>query len=541
MSGTTSVPTISFTDRGFVAPSEEAIVDGLNADYNAAFGGDLNTSPSTPAGQLIASTAAMLGDTYDQETLLFNSVDPAYAFGRMQDAIARIYFLERISSEATLLQVACVGQVGVIIPFGALISDDGGNIFYAVTDGVIPASGTVNLTFASQVSAPIPVPNAVVIYQTITGWNTVSLVSGAIGRLAETRAAFEARRQATVAANAAGFLPAIAGAVAVVDGVTDWYVTENYTGSPVVTGGVTLAANSLYACVAGGTDAAVAHAIWTKKNPGCAYTGNTTVVVQDMNSGYSPPYPSYNVTFERPQVENVVFTVTLVDSPQVPANAKDMVAAAIYGAFTGEDGGPAARIASTLYASRYYSAVAMLGSWAQIVSILIGSTNSPTAIFTAAISGTVMTVSGMTNATFTGTGSGTNLTVSSVTGTIYPGYEVSGTGVPAGTRVFFQASGTPGGAGVYTTTNPTTSVAASLTAVGTMQTGGVVFGAGVAVGQTIVSFGSGTGGTGTYNLSINQTVGSELMVLVVGNKNNVTMDINEQPVFIPGNLNLVLV
>jgi hypothetical protein len=67
-------------------------------------------------------------------------------------------------------------------------------------------------------------------------------------------------------------------------------------------------------------------------------------------------------------------------------------------------------------------------------------------------------------ATFTGSGSGTSLTVSSVTGQIFLGDVVSGTGVPAGTTIVSQVSGTEGGAGVYVTSKATTASAASLTA-----------------------------------------------------------------------------
>lgn len=62
------------------------------------------------------------------------------------------------------------------------------------------------------------------------------------------------------------------------------------------------------------------------------------------------------------------------------------------------------------------------------------------------------------SASFTCTQSGTNLTVSGVTGTLIPasvgaaGQVLTGTGVAAGTQLFSQTSGTPGGAGVYVTT-----------------------------------------------------------------------------------------
>jgi len=68
-----------------------------------------------------------------------------------------------------------------------------------------------------------------------------------------------------------------------------------------------------------------------------------------------------------------------------------------------------------------------------------------------------------TTATGTGTASATNLTVSAVTGTIIVGATVTGTGIPAGTTIVNQQSGTTGGAGVYTTSASTTASAAALT------------------------------------------------------------------------------
>jgi hypothetical protein len=67
-------------------------------------------------------------------------------------------------------------------------------------------------------------------------------------------------------------------------------------------------------------------------------------------------------------------------------------------------------------------------------------------------------------ATFTGTGSGRRLTVSAVTGKIFLNNVISGTGVPVGTTIVEQQSGTEGGAGVYTTSQATTASRATLTA-----------------------------------------------------------------------------
>ena len=69
-------------------------------------------------------------------------------------------------------------------------------------------------------------------------------------------------------------------------------------------------------------------------------------------------------------------------------------------------------------------------------------------------------------ASFTGTGSGTTLTAASVTGFIRSGDAVTGTGVPAGTTIVTQLTGTTGGAGTYQTSAATTSSSASLTSGG---------------------------------------------------------------------------
>jgi hypothetical protein len=84
-------------------------------------------------------------------------------------------------------------------------------------------------------------------------------------------------------------------------------------------------------------------------------------------------------------------------------------------------------------------------------------------------------------ASFTGTGSGTTLTTTSVTGAIKAGQTVTGTGVPAGTTIAVQLTGTTGGAGTYRTSAATTSSGASLTS------GGIPPGANMALLQAEVA------------------------------------------------------
>lgn len=446
--GTTSVPTIIFGDNGVIVPSEASILAGVQADINAAFGGKLNPGLTTPQGQLASSEAAVIGDCNDQALAFFNNVDPAYSSGRWQDGIARIYYLTRNPAQSTVIQVLCGGLTGVIIGVGSMVRDPSGNLYSCTLAGEIPASGFITLPFAAVVAGPTAVPPVVNIYQIIPGWNTVAVASGAIGNVVESRADFEFRRANSVAQNAAGILPAIQGRVLSVANVLDAYVLDNPLGVDVTTGGVTLLPNSLYVCVAGGLGTDIANAIWTKKNPGCNYTGNTMVTVQDTASGYTPPYPSYPVTWQSAAFIGTAILVTLQNSPFVPSNALSLIQAAAAAAFTGADGGTRARIASTVFASRFYAGVATLGSWVSIVSIQIGTNAAPSASFTGSINGGVLTVTEVTS------------------GALAVGQNLFGTGVLGGSVITGLGAGTTGGVGTYNLANlqvvasgPMTSVA----------------------------------------------------------------------------------
>lgn len=581
----TNVPAIQFTSVGFVAPSGPSVLAGVQLDIDQAFGGALNYGLTTPQGQLASSWGAMIVNANAIFVYYAQQTDPAYSSGRFQDAIGRIYFLERQPSLPTSLLVSCVGAEGVVIPVNALISDNATGALYACTQtGAIPVEGAIVLAFAAQIPGPQAVPQTVSIYQAISGWDSAEVASGVVGRNVEGRVAFEARRADSVAGNSFGPVGAIIGAVARVAGVLDYFGYNNNTAGSVTVNNVPIAAYSIYICVAGGTPAAVAAAIFSKKGAGAPMTGNTTVTVYDNNPLYASPIP-YTIKYEIPAALPALFKVVLASSPLIPSTAATQIQAALIAAFSGNvlvgsftgsvagttltvteltsgalaigqtisdltgnieantvitalgtgiggvgtyqvsntqtvasepmtaesrstSGIPRARINSTLYAIQYVSAIAALGSWAQVASIGIGSPNTPDAIVSGHIVGTTLTVVAVSSgallvgdalfdtgglvvdstyitafgsgsggagtytvnnpqtlgATFTGTGSGTNLTAASVTGEIAVGDLINGTGVPGGTTIVSQTSGPTGGAGVYVTNNATTSSGAALTA-----------------------------------------------------------------------------
>ena len=245
----TSVPPIVIGPNGAVAPTESAILAGRTADINASFGGNVNPDPRSPQGLLASTDTAIIADANAQTLAVLNGVDPAFADGRMQDAIGRIYFLTRIPAQSTTVTARCTGAFGVVIPVNAQAVDQAGNIYLNTTAGTIGAGGYVDLVFACATTGPIACPGASApngylnrIYQAIPGWDSINnSADGVLGRLVENRSQFESRRQLMVAQNAAGWADAVLGAVLAVPGVLDAYVYENplgVTSGAVVTGSI---------------------------------------------------------------------------------------------------------------------------------------------------------------------------------------------------------------------------------------------------------------------------------------------------------------
>ncbi len=450
---TTNVPKVSFTPTGFIEPDESAILAGVQQDINAAFGGTLNfgttggsiTNP-TPQGQIASSMAAIIGNVNDTFLFYSTQTDPSYAEGRMQDAIGRIYFMERIGAVATTLQLQCVGASGTVIPVGSLVVDPGNNLYSNLVAGTIGANGSASIVFTANIPGLLPLPPSISIFQTIPGWDTATIVAGIQGQASESRSAFENRRGLSTAANSTGSLPSILGAVLGVPGVTQAFVYENATGSPITQGGVVLAARSVYIAVAGGTPSAVATAIWTRKAPGCGYAaGNTTVTVLDQSPGYVSPFPSYQVTYQIPYSLPLLFAVNIVNSVGVPANATALVQQAIVNASAGQPNalniidGPQSTIGAKIWASRFIPSVSALGTWAEgnVISLQIGSNNDSDAVSAFGYcNGTTLNVTNVLAGTIS---VGQTLSISNGSGVILPG-----------TTIVSQVSGSVGGTGVYT-------------------------------------------------------------------------------------------
>lgn len=443
----THVPVPTLGPNGYVAPTEAEILAGVMRDLNDAFGGNLNQSLATPQGQLATSTTAIVGDSYNLFLWFTQQVDPAYAEGRMQDGIARIYFIERIPSAPTVVSATCRGLPGVQIPLASLARADDDRLYISTETGEIGTDGTVEIPFACTIDGPIACPAGSLkrIYSALNGWDSITnAAAGVLGRDVENRAAFEERRRLSTAINAMGILPAILGATLAVEDVLDGFVTENITDGPMLSGGVWLAPHSLYVCALGGEAQAIGEAIWSRKAPGCNYNGDTVVTVVDPNPAYSPPAPSYEVRFQRPDVVGFAVLVIMRANSLVPDDALTQVQTAVVAAFAGTDGGTRARIGTPVFASRYYGPVTGLGDWAEVLSVTIGRVGAHASIV-GSINGQVLTVASVSS------------------GNVSLGDLLSGTGVEQGTYVTALGTAT-GTVGTYLVSVPQNMSSSAMTA-----------------------------------------------------------------------------
>lgn len=372
-----NVPPVVFTATGLDVPESSAVLAGVQADINSAFGGGVNPALETPQGQLASSEAAVINDVNAAFAEFVNQINPDVADGFMQDGIARIYFLTRSPGAPTVVSCQCIGAFGTTIPVGAQAQDTSGNLYACTQAGTIPVGGTITLPFANFNNGPIPCPAATLtrIYRAVPGWDTINnTLEGVLGRDIETRAEFETRRIASVAINARGSLQSIFASVFAIPDVIDVYATENVTNATVDVGSTNypLLPHSLLVSVVGGDGDAIADAIWRKKDVGCDMNGNTTVTVVD-SEGYSPPFPTYDIKFLRPTPLAIKFAVQIAASDELPSNIVDLVKAAIIATFTGADGGTRVRIGANLLASKFYPNIIAIGPEVSLLSVLLGS------------------------------------------------------------------------------------------------------------------------------------------------------------------------
>ncbi|EEV6940848.1 baseplate J/gp47 family protein [Escherichia coli] len=358
----TAVPDVTITENGLSVPDIADVLAGRLTDMSTALGGGASQSLSSPQGQIAQSDTEIIAQEYDKLLCLFNQINPDFSTGRFQDGIGRIYFMERIAAQGTVVTATCIGQVGTTIPAGSTAVDTSGYIYQSIDNAIIPSSGSVDVQFVNTTTGPIPCASGSLnqIYRAVSGWDAVNNISpGVVGVDVESRIAFETRRRQSVARNSRNQDASTLAALLATDGVLDAYVWSNRTAETVNKGTTNfpILAHSVYICVYGGADTDVAESIFNTYNPGANMNGDTTFTVYD-NVNYMPPYPSYVMQWQKASPTRVYFKVNIDASLNPPSDITKQVKKIVATVFNGGyEGIGKARIGSTINAGKYYAPV----------------------------------------------------------------------------------------------------------------------------------------------------------------------------------------
>lgn len=374
------------SQTGFSVSETSDIRDGVAQDWVDAFKEqgrpDLNTDPETPQGQIIDSETAAIHQKDVELAFLAQQFNPQTASGRWQDALAKIYFINRKLAINSSCVCTLTGINGTTVTAGALIRSSYDQTLWSLNeDATIGADGTTTATFTCQSEGAIQAGVATLtqIVTTTPGWDAVTNATAAeVGQLVESQAAFEARRYQSVALNGRSTTAAVYARVAEVDNVIAAYVTDNKTNVNKTIDGYTLSPHSIYVAAIGGDDNDIAQAIYNSVSAGCDYNGNTTVDVTDPNTGAVE-----SVTFMRPTQRPLYVKVTIQDDGNLPDGYESIVQQAVYNNFYGLDtsttisGEAILRVVmnTDLYASRFMPSVLNAGI-SQIMRVEVSTDNS---------------------------------------------------------------------------------------------------------------------------------------------------------------------
>lgn len=329
------------TGTGVIVQDTATTLTEVQGEFRAALGDDLDVSPETPQGVLIAAEVLARDNVIRNNADLANQINPNLAGGIFLDAIWGLTGGQRFAATPTLVRnVTLAGVPGTIVPAGAQARVGSDGAIFQLISTVVLTGGSASGTFqAIEAGAtPVAIGTLNTIVTSVLGWETVvNTEAGETGTDEESDIASRTRRRQTLALQGVALPEAIISGVMSVSGVKSMAFRENYTDATVVIEGVSLGPHSIYACIDGGTDAAVALMLLRKKSAGCDWNGSTTINTTDPYSGQI-----YPVTFDRPALVPIYVRVTVALNgaaySDVPGVVRDAMISYAEGLQEGETG-----------------------------------------------------------------------------------------------------------------------------------------------------------------------------------------------------------
>lgn len=327
-------------ETGVIIPDTGVLQAEVEDEFRSVFGQDLIVTPNTPQGVLITAETIARSNVLQNNATVANQINPNLAGGVFLDAIWALTGGGRLTAEFTVVPgVELLGLPGTLIPAGSQASLIDGTLFESVSDVTLDGLGEGAVDFQALDPGPTAV-NVGALTQIVTavlGWDQVTNpTAGTPGRNEESDLASRQRRKNTLSLQNVALSEAITSALYDTPNVRSLAFRENFTKADDTIDGIFLLANSVWACVDGGTDDDVAATLLEHKSMGANWNGAVTVNVVDAASGQT-----YPVKFDRPTGVPVKARVTIKNAGSLidPATAvRDAIVAYAAGDLEGEPG-----------------------------------------------------------------------------------------------------------------------------------------------------------------------------------------------------------
>ena len=300
------------SNNGIVVADTADIKEDIQTEYQTALGADLPLEDATPQGRLIDIETDARTAVIENNVLISNAINFNLASGIILDAWGANFGLTRGAATSSQVTATITGVAGTVISANSQAATQNGDLFYLENQVTIPVSGSVTATFLSLEKGEIPCPvnSLTKIVDGTLGWETITNAAAAVlGTNRESDESFKQKFYNAGLFNGMSLIEDYENALMNVENVISCYVRDNGTSAAVTYDTVSIAAHSVYACVDGGDNTAVATALFKRKSGGCDWTAvagqSVTVNVVDETYG-----DTYAVTFNRPTQVDIYAAVT---------------------------------------------------------------------------------------------------------------------------------------------------------------------------------------------------------------------------------------
>jgi hypothetical protein len=315
---------------GLHVPTYSDIQTQLIESFKSIYGQDCYLENDSADYQWISIVANKIYDVIQALQLEYTNRSVATGVGVALDGLVKNNGLTRKSASYSTCVVKITGVYGTIIPEG-VVQDLSGYYWDLEEDVEIPISGEVSVSCICQtIGAITALPASIVsIASPQRGWTSVTNeVSAVVGLPVETDSELRARQALSTSYSSHTTLAAAYAGIAAVENVTRYNIHENQDSE---IDEFLCPGHSITCVVEGGTDLAVATAIYLNRGIGClTYNGGGSSAVDQVVVD-ADTLEEFTVGFSRPSSVPIYVTATVTPFTGYTTSITDQIKEAIVG------------------------------------------------------------------------------------------------------------------------------------------------------------------------------------------------------------------